>query len=60
MANEQVVHLYQKREHIFVRSVEGKFRNFKSAILAVAYTVFFALPWVQWNRARSGPRSPSG
>lgn len=57
MGNEQVVHLYQKREPIFVRSVEGKFRNFKNAILALAYTVFFALPWIQWNRASSADQA---
>lgn len=51
MATESEVHLYQKRIPIFVRSVEGKFRNFKTGILVLAYTVFFSLPWIQWTRA---------
>lgn len=42
--------LYEKRVPIFTRSVKGKFRNFKSAILLLAYAVFFLLPWVPWDR----------
>ncbi|HSI22576.1 MAG TPA: cytochrome c oxidase accessory protein CcoG [Methylophilaceae bacterium] len=57
MATESEVHLYQKRIPIFVRSVEGKFRSFKTGILVLAYTVFFALPWVQWNRASSADQA---
>lgn len=30
-------------------SVKGKYRNTKAAILAVAYAVFFLLPWLQWH-----------
>ena len=33
------------------RSVEGRFRNAKTAILVFAYAVFFLLPWVRWERA---------
>lgn len=57
MATESEVHLYQKRIPIFVRSVEGKFRSFKTAVLVVAYTVFFSLPWVQWDRASSADQA---
>lgn len=49
--------LYQKRIPIFTRSVRGKFRNFKTAVLAVAYTIFFSLPWLPWTRP-SGPTQP--
>ena len=57
MATESEVHLYQKRIPIFVRSVEGKFRSFKTGILVLAYTVFFSLPWVQWDRASSADQA---
>lgn len=49
--------LYQKRIPIFTRSVRGKFRSFKSAVLVLAYTVFFSLPWLPWARS-SGPSQP--
>lgn len=42
--------LYQKRVPIFPRSVKGKFRNFKWAVLAVSYTLIFGLPWLPWAR----------
>jgi cytochrome c oxidase accessory protein FixG len=42
--------LYQKHIPIYPRSVKGKFRNFKTAVLALAYTVYFVLPWIPWER----------
>lgn len=46
--------LYQKRIEIFPRSVKGRFRNLKYAILALAYGVYFLLPWFRWERT-TGP-----
>lgn len=46
--------LYQNRIEIFPRSVKGRFRNLKYAILALAYGVYFLLPWLRWERS-SGP-----
>ncbi|MCX7628479.1 MAG: cytochrome c oxidase accessory protein CcoG [Methylophilaceae bacterium] len=43
--------LFQKRIPIYTRSVRGRFRNFKTGVLMLAYTVFFSLPWVPWTRA---------
>lgn len=42
--------LYQKRIPIVTRSVKGRFRNWKSSVMVLAYTVFFGLPWVPWER----------
>lgn len=42
--------LYQKHIPIHTRSVKGKFRNFKTAVLVLAYSVFFLLPWLPWER----------
>jgi len=30
-------------------SVKGRYRNIKSLILAIAYAVYFALPWLTWH-----------
>lgn len=43
--------LYQKRIPIYPRLVKGKFRNFKWILLALAYVVYFGLPWLPWHRA---------
>ncbi len=35
---------------IFTRSVKGKYRNFKFAVMGLAYSVYFLLPWLPWAR----------
>ncbi|MBT9568576.1 MAG: 4Fe-4S binding protein [Thiobacillus sp.] len=47
---EDQLGLYQKRIPIFTRSVKGKFRRFKTSMLAFAYAVYFLLPWLPWSR----------
>ena len=42
--------LFQKHIPIYTRSVKGKFRNFKTGVMALAYVVFFLLPWMPWER----------
>jgi len=46
--------LYQSRIPVVPRSVKGRFRATKYAILFIAYGVYFLLPWLRWHRA-SGP-----
>lgn len=52
-ADEHLV-LFQKHIPIITRSVKGKFRTFKTAVLLLAYTVYFGLPWLPWSR-HDGP-----
>ncbi|NBP92033.1 MAG: 4Fe-4S binding protein, partial [Actinobacteria bacterium] len=47
---ENVQVLYQKHIPIVTRSVKGKFRTFKTAVTVLAFTVFFLLPWLPWDR----------
>lgn len=42
--------LYQKHIPIYTRSVKGKFRNFKTSVLLLAFSVYFLLPWLPWER----------
>ena len=42
---------YQARIPIYPRSVKGRFRSIKYTILALAYGVYFLLPWLRWDRA---------
>lgn len=50
MPTTEAPSLYQKRIPIFTRSVKGKFRTFKTAMLLLAYSVYFGLPWLPWHR----------
>lgn len=47
---EDQLGLYQKRIPIFTRSVKGRFRRFKTGVLALAYAIYFLLPWLPWSR----------
>jgi cytochrome c oxidase accessory protein FixG len=45
--------LFQKRIPIHSRSVKGAFRSFKSAVLLLAFAVYFGLPWLPWGRTEA-------
>ena len=51
--------LYQARIPIYPRSVHGRFRTLKWGILALAYGVYFLLPWVRWERTVGVPQAVS-
>lgn len=42
--------LYAKHIPIVSRSVVGKFRNFKTAVSILAFSIYFLLPWIPWTR----------
>ncbi len=48
--------LYAARTKIFPQSVSGTFRNIKWALLVFCLGVYYALPFVRWDR---GPNAPS-
>lgn len=47
MSNVQVI---QPKHTVQPRSVQGRFRNLKTGIMAFAYAMFFVLPWIRWTR----------
>ncbi|PIE82853.1 MAG: cytochrome c oxidase accessory protein CcoG [Candidatus Contendobacter odensis] len=47
---EAHVELYQKRIPIYPRSITGRFRNLKTGILSLAYSIYYLLPWLRWDR----------
>ncbi|MDO9468526.1 MAG: FixG Ig-like domain-containing protein [Thiobacillus sp.] len=47
---EDQLGLYQKRIPIVTRSVTGRFRRFKTSVLALANAIYFLLPWLPWSR----------
>ncbi|MDR5170654.1 cytochrome c oxidase accessory protein CcoG [Methylobacillus flagellatus] len=42
--------LLNRQIPIVTRSVKGKFRTFKTAVMVIAYSVYFLLPWMPWER----------
>ncbi len=40
-----------ERVKAYPRSVKGRFRTLKFAVLGIAYLVYYGLPWLRWDRA---------
>ena len=47
---------YRKREPIFPKAVDGKFRRFKWLVMAVTLAIYYVTPWLRWDR---GPYVPN-
>ncbi|MBU6372104.1 MAG: cytochrome c oxidase accessory protein CcoG [Alphaproteobacteria bacterium] len=47
--------LYKKREPIYPKAAQGVFRRAKWAILGVLLVIYYATPWIRWDR---GPGRP--
>ena len=57
MSANQDKSLYQKHIPIVTRSVKGQFRTFKTAVMLLAYTVYFLLPWMPWQRVSAASQA---
>ncbi len=47
--------LYAKRQPVFPKAVDGRFRRLKWLVMAVTLTIYYVTPWVRWDR---GPYAP--
>jgi cytochrome c oxidase accessory protein FixG len=47
--------LYVRRKDVFPKAVDGPFRRFKWLVMAVTLTIYYATPWLRWDR---GPYAP--
>ncbi|WP_428680866.1 cytochrome c oxidase accessory protein CcoG [Sphingopyxis sp.] len=47
--------LYAARKGVYPKKVNGPFRRFKWAIMAVTLAIYYATPWIRWDR---GPHAP--
>ncbi len=47
--------LYEKRKSVFPKKVDGPFRRFKWLVMGITLTIYYATPWLRWDR---GPYAP--
>ena len=47
--------LHADRVAVFPRSVDGRFRRLKWAIMAACLAVYYITPWLRWNRGAHSP-----
>lgn len=48
-ATKPVVELYEKHKKVYVRSVSGRFNNWRIALVIFTQAVFYGLCWIPWN-----------
>ena len=48
-------HLYEKRKQIYPKLAHGTFRNLKWLAMAVLLGVYYAVPWIRWDRGEGIP-----
>jgi len=48
--------LYAKRQPVYPKAVDGRFRRLKWFVMAVTLTIYYVTPWLRWNR---GPWAPN-
>lgn len=47
--------LYAKRQPVYPKAVDGRFRRLKWLVMVVTLTIYYVTPWVRWDR---GPYAP--
>ena len=47
--------LYEARKAVHNKRIDGPFRRFKWAIMAITLTIYYVTPWLRWDR---GPFAP--
>ncbi|MCB9943084.1 MAG: cytochrome c oxidase accessory protein CcoG [Geminicoccaceae bacterium] len=47
--------LYRGRVEVYARSVKGKFRRIKWAVLTALLALYYIAPWIRWERPGAAP-----
>lgn len=47
--------LYEKHSVVHNKRIDGPFRRFKWAVMAITLTIYYVTPWLRWDR---GPYAP--
>ncbi|URD62377.1 cytochrome c oxidase accessory protein CcoG [Sphingomonas sp. KRR8] len=47
--------LYEKRQPVFPKAVDGRFRRFKWLVMVAALTIYYVTPWLRWDRGAYAP-----
>ena len=53
---ESFMQYFEDHHKVYPKAVSGKVRSVKWAILTICLTIYYALPWIRWDR---GPGEPN-
>ncbi len=48
-------HLFEARRKVLPKAVDGAFRRFKWAVMAVTLLIYYVTPWLRWDRGAWAP-----
>ena len=46
---------FEKRRKVFPRQIDGPFRRFKWLVMVVTLAIYYATPWLRWDRGQHAP-----
>lgn len=52
--NEEV-HLFESQKRIYPKKVKGKYRSLKWISMSVLLGIYYAVPWIRWDRGAHAP-----
>ena len=55
MNSPEPIQLYEKSNTVHNQRIDGPFRRFKWLVMAVTLVIYYATPWIRWDR---GPYAP--
>jgi polyferredoxin len=47
--------LYARREPVFPKAVDGRFRRLKWLVMAITLAIYYVTPWLRWDRGAYAP-----
>ncbi len=47
--------LYAKRQPVYPKAVDGRFRRLKWLVMAITLTIYYVTPWLRWDRGAYAP-----
>ena len=47
--------LYEKRKGVYPQKIDGPFRRFKWLVMLVTLGIYYATPWIRWDRGAYAP-----
>jgi cytochrome c oxidase accessory protein FixG len=56
LSTPEATSLYAKREPVYPKAVDGRFRRLKWLVMAVTLAIYYVTPWLRWDR---GPYAPN-
>ena len=55
LSTSEATSLYAKRQPVYPKAVDGRFRRLKWLVMAVTLIIYYVTPWLRWDRGQYAP-----